>query len=307
MSQPASVALQSARIWLNDENALAWTDFILMSKLQEAHRELIIKLRANSLPVIKNQSARFTVTANTTNLYTASLQPTNIIAPITLLENIVGGAVDTFREMEQVTFLPTILPRQELTYWAWLQEQIILVPSTAPRDLIIRFKGSITTPSTQNDPIGFIMGESYLGPRVAALCLQTIGKNGDIQNKAADAAIWDIVRSNVTEDQRPTRRRGYRSSRRRYLDENWSTPVVVGSGGGGGPVQKQEQIFTATGGQTSFTPAFSPLASCEVYVNGLLQAPGIAPYFYIGVSGPSIIFAAGLSAGDIVDLIQYNS
>jgi hypothetical protein len=60
--------------------------------------------------------------------------------------------------------------------------------------------------------------------------------------------------------------------------------------------------FTATGGQTTFTASYS-VGFVEVYVNGVLLNGGD----YTATNGTSVVLGVAAVAGDIVELIAYNT
>ena len=62
------------------------------------------------------------------------------------------------------------------------------------------------------------------------------------------------------------------------------------------------QYFTATAGQTTFTPTTAPNSSSWCFVNGLKQRYGVTYDFT--VVGINIIFNYGLQAGDVVEVIS---
>lgn len=63
-----------------------------------------------------------------------------------------------------------------------------------------------------------------------------------------------------------------------------------------------DQTFSATGGQTTFTPTFSVNASAVVFLNGLRQQAGAGNDYTL--SGGSVVFASGLAAGSLVEVVQ---
>ena len=221
MSLLSSEAIKFARVWLGDENSISWTDDVLFAKLQVAHRELLLELRVNSVPVIKTQTTRITVGQLSTDLVAAGLQPSDMVQPLMLKEADVNADIASFVDMIQVTFLPTVDQGSSLVYWAWQKERIMFVGSTSDRDIIIRYKSTIVSPQTKTDSIGFIMGELYLGPRTAAICRESRGLDAKSLNDQANKALYKIIQANVVEDQRPVRRRKYRS------------PKSLGTFGGG--------------------------------------------------------------------------
>src|SRR6266404_2976067 len=54
MSVPMSQVLATARTLLNDDNATTFTDFVLIPKIQEAHRELQNELWVCGSPIVRS-------------------------------------------------------------------------------------------------------------------------------------------------------------------------------------------------------------------------------------------------------------
>src|ERR1017187_3421677 len=205
----ASVALKSARIYLGDINGISWPDSILMPILQEAHGELVQECERFSLSVILNQSAILLVNAG--DLTLGANQPATLVEPISIMERIPGSDLESFEPMLRLTFIPLQDQSEELQYWAWLGQIITFLGATQDREILLRYKGSISTPNLLTDPLGFIFAERYIGPRVASIAWDSIGKDGSKFQKLAENNLYKIVQSNVTNDQRPVRRKGYRS------------------------------------------------------------------------------------------------
>lgn len=225
----AQVAIQKARAFLNDNNGISWTDSILLPLLGVAHSELIQDLDLNSVGVLMYQTPVITVPFGSTDL--GSNQPANILDPIAMQEKSPGASNDFFVDMLKVGFLPEMVPINYLTWWAWSGELIQFVGSTATREVILRYKGFLTTPQTLNDPIGVTFGENFLGPRIAALCYDIAGKNSTVLNATAQQAKYKLLQRGVLSDQRPVRRRGYRDPKSSYPGR-YSVPVGVTPGGG---------------------------------------------------------------------------
>jgi hypothetical protein len=213
MSQ-AITAIRSARIHLNDINGITWSDVVLMPILQEAHAELVQELERFSLPVILNQSSIILVTAGSLNL--GVNQPANLVDPISMMERIPGSTLDDFEDMVKVTFLPLENQTQELNYWAWIGENIQFLGALSNREVLLRYQGSVTTPQLTTDPLGFIFAERYIGPRIASIAKFAIGQDGSKLQELAEMQLYKIIQSNVTNDQRPVRRRPYRSFKEFY-------------------------------------------------------------------------------------------
>lgn len=265
----AIAALKSARVYLNDINAITWSDSILMPILQEAHGELVQELERFSLPVIFNQSAVIFVPAFAINL--GANQPLLLVEPLSVMERVPGSDMDSFIDMTQVTFIPLEDQTQELRWWAWLGQVITFLGATDDREIMLRFKGSLATPQVLTDPLGFIFAERYMGPRIASIAMDAIGRDGSKFQTLAEAQLYKVVQSNVTSDQRPTRRRAYRSPKGFYGPEGGS--VIASTTVTGGTTM--HWILTSTppdGARITFTFPKKPI---YISWNGMNQFEGV--------------------------------
>lgn len=194
MSVQTSVVLTTARTFLNDDAATNWTDNALMPKLQHAHRELQVKLRRAAAPVMKGS---YTETINPGGLVFLA-QPTDIIAPIQLWEKLPADPVQNYQLMTEADPLPNVATTTTLTWWAWVEEIVTFLGSTASRAVKMTYWRRITVPQANTDPVGFIDGELYLAPRTAAIAY---GSTGDATSMAtlatiADASLDQVILSN---------------------------------------------------------------------------------------------------------------
>lgn len=219
----ALVALKSARTYLGDTNGISWPDHVLMPMLQEAHGELVQECERFSLSVIMNQSTIITVNAGELTLGTN--QPATLVEPITIMERVPGTDTENFQPMLRLTFIPLQDQDQDLKYWAWLGQVITFLGATQSREVLLRYKGSIATPTMLTAPLGFIFAERYIGPRIASIAWDSIGRDGSKFQQLAENNLYKIIQSNVTNDQRPVRRKAYRSSKDFYGPEGVSTPI----------------------------------------------------------------------------------
>lgn len=176
MSVAASVVLATARTLLNDDSQTLWTDAVLMPKLAQAHRELQTNLRFHGSPVMKFD------TFNSVNAVgsgaTTIASPANMVEPIKLWERASGGTYTAFIEMTEVDVLPVEGGAATLKYWQWSigsAEAINFIGANNNREIRILYWKSLTVPTTNTDLIGFINGELYLAPRVAALAAGSVG------------------------------------------------------------------------------------------------------------------------------------
>lgn len=201
MSAPASVALDEARSLLDDTAGNVWTDAFLLLKLQQAHRELQVQLRSVAAPV-----TRGTITSLVTALTTAlATPPTDIIEPIKLWEKAIGDPDSNYVLMTEYDPLPIFAQTSRLIYWKWTQEALEFLGATVDRTVKIYYKRQITIPGSGTDPIGFIAGENFLGPRIAALAFGSTGNvnasawcDGMANQTLADIFIANKGRSKLT-------------------------------------------------------------------------------------------------------------
>jgi hypothetical protein len=194
MSVQASVVLATARTLLNDDAATNWTDAALIPKLQQAHKELQIKLRRAAAPVMKNQYTEV-LAASATGFVTP---PADLVAPIQLWETSSGGAVNTYALMTEADPLPNVVPTTTLIWWSWRDEFVTFIGSSAIRQVLMLYWRSLALPAANTDLIGFINGELYLAPRTAALAAGSVGQAAEMQALAtlADGSLNEVILSN---------------------------------------------------------------------------------------------------------------
>lgn len=194
MSVQASVVLATARTLLNDDAATNWTDAALIPKLQQAHKELQIKLRRAAAPVMKNQYTEV-LAASATGFVTP---PADLVAPIQLWETSSGGAVNTYALMTEADPLPNVVPTTTLIWWSWRDEFVTFIGSSAIRQVLMLYWKSLALPAANTDLIGFINGELYLAPRTAALAAGSVGQAAEMQALAtlADGSLNEVILSN---------------------------------------------------------------------------------------------------------------
>ena len=145
--------------------------------------------------------------------------PSNLIFPISMMEKQPTDDVEFYLPMTQVNFVPQVDPVEELVYWAWMGNQIMLVGATQNVNVILRYRGSLAVPNTLNDSLGFIFAENYLGARIAALAYMSVNDSRwSDYNSVAEAQLDLIVRMNVVGNQGVgVRRMAYRRGLRRRV------------------------------------------------------------------------------------------
>lgn len=194
MSVQASVVLTTARTFLNDDASTNWTDAALFPKLQQAHRELQIKLRRAAAPVMKTT---YTETVGAGGLVFAA-QPTDLVSPIQLWEKAAGDPVTLYALMTESDPLPNVAQVATMIWWAWIQEQVTFVGSSAARMIKMSYWRALPIPATNTDSIGFINGELYLAPRTAALTAGSVGNAAELAalTTIADGSLNEVILSN---------------------------------------------------------------------------------------------------------------
>lgn len=194
MSVEASVVLATARTLLNDDAATNWTDASLFPKLQQAHKELQIKLRRAAAPVMKSFYTEI-IPAAQANFATP---PSDLVAPIQLWETTSGGAANTYALMTEADPLPNVIPTTTLIWWAWIEEAVTFIGSTAIRQVLMRYWRALPLPAVNTDPIGFLNGELYLAPRTAAIAAGSVGQAAEMTALAslADGSLSEVILSN---------------------------------------------------------------------------------------------------------------
>lgn len=219
----ASVALDSARTYLNDVGKSIWTDAVLIPYLKEAHKDLLLILWLNNIPVVKEKSAAIAVTAVSGLELTL---PTDFLEPITLKEKLQGSS-ESYSPMVEVDWEPDTTQEQNLRFWAYREEKIQFVGATTNRSVLLKYYKSLADIVDATSPLGFIMSEAFLGPQTAGYAAGAVGSTTlagellyipDKNIGVAGPRIDMIVRANIKGQQNlPARRIGYRRFARRRL------------------------------------------------------------------------------------------
>lgn len=214
----AQVALDSARTYLNDQGQQIWTNALLLPFLKEAHRDLLLTLLHNGIPVIREKSAAINITAVTGLIVTL---PADLVEPISLKERAqTSTSVTDYVSMEEKDFEPDTPQTTELRYWCWREEAINLVGATTARTVLLRYLKSLATITAVGDSLGFILAEIFLGPQTAAYAANSVGNKTlaselayikGKQDGVAGSRLSQIVAINVKGMQNlPARRIPYR-------------------------------------------------------------------------------------------------
>lgn len=218
----AAAALDSARVYLNDVGKQIWTDAVLLPYLKEAHKDLLLVLFLNGIPVIREKSAAINVAANALTL----TLPGDLLEPIWLKERAQGSS-DDWIPMTEVEFEPDRNKDIALRYWAWREEAINFVGATTNREVLLRYWKSITIVTDASSNLGFLLSDYFLGPQAAGYAAGSVGNDTLakellwVQGQSvgiAGSKLDMIIRSNVKGQQNlPARRIPYRRFARSRL------------------------------------------------------------------------------------------
>jgi len=215
---------------MNDTSQVSYTDSAILPYLNIALDDLQEIFQHNNIPVTNEVTGTLTpITAGVTvvSFTTTPALPANLIEIQQLYERATG--VTPWIPMTRREFLPLTREDQNITQfliWAWVNQEIRLIESTASNDLKIDYIKSIfATPIDIADiatNLDIINVQQYLGYATAALCSMFIGENemraSVLDSKATQALDRELGipikgRQAITTRRRPFmgryRRRGY--------------------------------------------------------------------------------------------------
>jgi hypothetical protein len=215
----ASVALDEARMLLNDVAAKLYTNTVLLPPLRKAYRELQQQLVDNGVSVGRDQSAELSVAGSVVVLNSGSTPalPTNLLYPIEIHEKFTGEDDTEYVKMSERAWPPDVTATERRRYWSWLEEEIKFPEASGITILRIRYWGSLAAiiDGTTNIPI--LDSETFLGARTASIAAFVLGKAPTIAaSLEADAqkALEILLSTSVKNRQAlPVRRRPFRRSR----------------------------------------------------------------------------------------------
>jgi len=202
-----SVAYEQAATLLNDPSQTEWSDAVLLSRAKKAHVELQVRLYEFGVPVIKEVTTAISVPASTSVLPS---QPADLLEPLFMKEKGSTEPDTKYINMNEVNFIPPAeTPTTEIRFWAWREEVVQLMKATVARLVQLRYLKGLTAVTSGASQIGVIFGEAFLGPRIAALCYQSVGQLEDasINNADAESQLDRILRASIRgTSHRPVRR-----------------------------------------------------------------------------------------------------
>ena len=212
---------------MNDTNRVTYTNAVQLPYLDMALRDLEEIFQLHNIPVTNATSATLTplVAGTTVVSFTSSpALPSDLVEIQQLYERTTG--VEPWIPMSKREFLPLELEAQDITQfliWAWVNQEIRLIASTASNDLKMDYIASIfVTPVDIADidiDIAIVNIHQYLGYHVAALCSRYIGSNESraamLEGQANEALERELGIPIKGKQSITTRRRPFMGSYRR--------------------------------------------------------------------------------------------
>ncbi len=129
----------------------------------------------------------------------------------------VGDNISNTLPMTLKDYLPRVERQANLRYWAWINETVQFLGALEDRTVHLYYIKSLSTPMTLGDPLGIYLSEAFLGPRTAALALNSIRdfSSASAKDKIAEQALDRLVRTAGKGQQSlPVRRRPFSYSMR---------------------------------------------------------------------------------------------
>jgi hypothetical protein len=188
------VILMSASL-LNDQIQSIFTNSVQIPYLNMAMRELGQKLELNNVPVTNSTSAVLPVLSGDTSI----ALPNDLVDIQQIWQRATGTSVP-FIPVARYEFLPHFWDSIETSVipaWAWMEQEIKIIPSNTDTDVKIDYIKSILPEITSiTQPITVLNSQNYLGYKTAALCAAFIGENNEralILNQQAELMFSEIL------------------------------------------------------------------------------------------------------------------
>jgi len=204
MSVPMSQVLATARTYLNDDSAALWQDPALIPKIQEAHREMQIKLWLIGSPIVRGLFTQLINISVANTLFTAL--PADFLVPY-YIQEAPSPAATPYMPMTEVDFIPLgYTAVATLVYWRFNPADpltanvptLTFPPCTTARVINCQYRRLVSIPVLTTDLIGVAAGEYYLAPRAAAIAAGTLGNKGlsDALTQQAEDNFGDVILAN---------------------------------------------------------------------------------------------------------------
>jgi hypothetical protein len=176
----AGTIMDGSRALLNDQEAQIYTDVNLLSYLKTAFRELREYLEESNIPVTNKVDSVLSIDAGTTVVSFTSTPP--LPDDLVEIQRVWYRTVDTdpWYPLTRREFVPPQLEGIEytgFTFWAWVNNELHLLPSSSDLDIKLEYIQQVSEPTDENSNIGIINGQSFLEARCAALAARYMMEN----------------------------------------------------------------------------------------------------------------------------------
>lgn len=214
------VIVEAQSVFLNDTNGAIYPSTVLLPFVQKAWDDLEQELQSNGVTEIKEVTSALTVPINTPVLNAVSGFPADFLDPIELSERPAGGTIDQWKLMTQLQWEPTIVPMGEIRYWDYREGEIKVNPSTAVREILLKYIKSLPPITSVNTVITIPAASAYLSARTAELAAGNIGENPNraaVCKMEADSALMKCINVMIKQNQSiPVRRRRFKPFKRSW-------------------------------------------------------------------------------------------
>lgn len=213
MAITAATPLAEARGLLNDPSGAIYPDAPMIIVLNKVYKELQTKLSALGIATTKEvTSSPITITAGTIELSDGANLPTDLLYPVLLKESAVGA--NTWTDMTELEWEPTIPRSAYLNFWNWREEAIKFLGATSDRSVLIRYVKTLGSITATTSPILVLNSTQWIAQRSAAVAALTLGSNPTRANVLMldlnrPGGIWDDLQSTLIKRTQinPVRRR----------------------------------------------------------------------------------------------------
>ena len=228
MSTPSQIITLVAAL-MNDSEQAVYTNETTLPYFNIALKELQETFQLNNIPVTNVKSAVINVPANVGEVTFAPTvpDPTVDYLPADLVEIRQAWEspenLNQWSPMTRKDFLPQYLfdnaQISQFLIWAWMEQEIKVIPADADNDIKLDYiKNIFTTITLANVDINLdVIGiDSYLHYKVAAVCSMFVGENETrataLEAEADDAMQRTLGISIKSQQAITTRRRPYRAA-----------------------------------------------------------------------------------------------
>lgn len=228
MATPAQIITNVAALQ-NDAPQDVYTNAAVLPYLNMAIRDLQEEFELNDIPVAFDVSTSLNVSAGVSviGFSTTPALPSDLIEIKQLWES--PENLNQWTPMVRKDFIPHYLENgttiSQFLVWAWVEQQIKLIPSNADNDLKLDYLKSllpVQTIGTINTDLAVINSQSYLEFKTASYCSYYIGENEARAASLSAVAERNLIRAlgiNVKGRQSVrTRRMPFRAS---FKSRNW--------------------------------------------------------------------------------------